>query len=257
MAEAADSRCDKTLTVHLDLHAPSAYLDNHGQVIGMDALLTQQILTQAGCQVRWHLTPMTGARILRSLQQGKFDVMIRASKTAERQQYAYFSKPYRHEIVALFSRKHLKLPATLSMTDAFNQGLRLIGPASGWYGSEFEVLRTKWQQNELYTAYPDAARATELLFATPSRGDLLLVDADIFFRHLGKEQHDEVTLVGNNVLINPALLMFNQQSIEQTDLNAINQAILQLRQTGKLADIENNYRPHSLQKLLLSTDLNL
>ena len=79
--------------MHLDLRAPSAYLDNSGQVVGMDTLLTQRILTQAGCQIRWHLTPMTGARILRSLQQGKFDVMIRASKTPKRQQYTFLVKP--------------------------------------------------------------------------------------------------------------------------------------------------------------------
>ena len=129
--ESAEARCDKTLTVHLDLHAPSAYLDSNGQVAGMDAMLAQKILTQAGCKVEWHLIAMTGERILRSLQQGKFDVMIRASKTVKRQEYAYFSEPYRDEIVGLFSRKQLELPPTISMVDALEQQIRLIGPVSG------------------------------------------------------------------------------------------------------------------------------
>ncbi len=253
MVEAADVRCDKTLSVHLDLHPPSAFLDDNDQVTGMDALLTQRILTRAGCKVRWHFTPMTGARILRSLQQGEFDVMVRASKTDARQQYAYFSEPYRHEVVALFSRKQLKLPAAFTMADALNQGLRLIGPASGWYGDEFEALRSKWQKKGFYTAYPDAARATDLLFAEPSRGDLVLVDADIFFYYLGEERYDQINLVGNNVLITPALLMFSHGSLDQTDLSAINHAIVQLRQTGELTAIEKSYRPLGLQKLLSLT----
>jgi polar amino acid transport system substrate-binding protein len=250
IGEAASSRCDKTLTVHLDLHAPSAYLDSNGQVVGMDALLAQRILTQAGCKVRWHTTSMTGERILRSLQQGKFDVMIRASKTVQRQEYAYFSDPYRDEVVGMFSRKQLKLPSTFSMVDVLARKLRVIGPVSGWYGDEFEMLRSKWKKEGYYTAYPDAKHATDLLFIEPSRGHLLIVDADIFYFHLGKERYDQVKLVGKNLHISPALLMFNQKSLEKNDLIAINQAILLLQQTGELKAIENNHRPQSLQKLL-------
>jgi polar amino acid transport system substrate-binding protein len=216
----------------------------------MDAMLAQRILTQAGCQVNWHLYPMTGKRILRSLQQGEFDVMIRASKTVQRQEYAYFSDPYRDEVVGLFSRKQLKLSSTFNMVDALEQNLSMIGPVSGWYGDEFEMLRTKLKQDSRYTAYPDAKRATELLLIEPSRGDLLLVDADIFYLHLGKERYDQVKLVGNNLHISPALLMFSRKSLERNDLIAINQAILLLQQTGELKAIENSYRPQSLQKLL-------
>lgn len=248
--ETAEVRCNKTLTVHLDLHPPSAYLDNNEQVAGMDAMLAKKILTQAGCQVRWHLAPMTGERILRSLQEGKFDVMIRASKTVKRQEYAYFSVPYRDEVVGLFSRKQLELPPTFNIADALEQKLRLIGPVSGWYGEEFEKLRSKWKQERLYTAYPDAKRATELLFIEPSRGSLLLVDADIFYLHLGKERYKQVTLVGNNLHISPASLMFSHKSIDKSDLIAINQAILQLQKSGELKAIENSYRPQPLQKLL-------
>jgi len=248
--ESAEARCDKTLTVHLDLHAPSAYLDSNGQVAGMDAMLAQRILTQAGCKVEWHLIAMTGERILRSLQQGKFDVMIRASKTVQRQEYAYFSEPYRDEIVGLFSRKQLELPPTISMVDALGQQIRLIGPVSGWYGDKFEVLRSELKKKGDYTAYPDAKRATELLFIEPSRGNLLLVDADIFYLHLGKERHEQVKLVGNNLHISPASLMFSKSSLEKSDLIAINQAILLLQETGELKAIENSYRPQSLQKLL-------
>ena len=248
--ETAEVRCNKTLTVHLDLHAPSAYLDNNGQVAGMDAMLAQRILNQAGCQVRWHLLPMTGERILRSLQQDKFDVMIRASKTAQRQKYAYFSAPYRNEVVGLFSRKQLKLPPIFNMSDALEQKLRLIGPVSGWYGDKFEILRTKWKKERLYSAYPDAKRATELLFIEPSRGSLLLVDADIFYLHLGEERYEQVELVANNLHISPASLMFSRNSIEKSDLIAINQAINLLQKTGELKAIENSYRPQSLQELL-------
>ena len=67
------------------------------------------------------------------------------------------------------------------MPDAFNQGLRLTGSACGWYGNEFEALRAKGKQKEFYTPYPDATRATELLFAKPSRGGFIASGCRYFF----------------------------------------------------------------------------
>lgn len=248
--EVSAPACDKSLRVHLDLHAPSAYLNSQAQVEGMDADMAYQILTRAGCKVSWHLQPMTGARIIRSLQDGHFDVMIRASNTPERQQYAYFSTPYRQEVVGVFSLKESGLEPFLTLDSALAQKLRLIGPASGWYGEYFEQLRKRWRESGLYTSYPDAAKATELLFATPSRGELVLVDADIFFHHLGRERHHLVQLMKDRLMVTPAHLMVRKNAVEAEDLLAINQAIQDLREEGVLAGLENRYRPVPLQQML-------
>ncbi|GAB3023600.1 hypothetical protein GCM10027098_19740 [Bowmanella dokdonensis] len=249
MASAADKPCDKLLRVHLDLHAPSAYLDGE-RILGMDAELVEAILTRAGCRIQWHTVPMTGARILKSLQDGRIDMMIRASKTPRRLQYAYFTRPYRQEVVGLFRRHTTELPSTLTLEQAWQTKLRLIGPASGWYGEEFERYRQQWQQTNLYTAYPDAAVATELLFAHPSRGELLWVDADIFYHFLGPGRRQKVRLLDNYLLNSPAMLMITKSSINSQDLQAINRAIFELSHQGKLSAIEERYRPPELRSLL-------
>lgn len=248
---ASEPRCDASLKVHLDLHAPSAYLDAQQQVAGMDADMARLILTKAGCEVEWHLWPMTGARIIRSLKDGELDVMIRASDTEKRREYAYFSRPYRQEVVGLFSLKRTELPSALTLDKALAAGLRLIGPASGWYGEHFQQLRSKWRALNLYTSYPDAAKGTELLFANPSRGDLILVDADIFFYSVGAARYESVIVHGSDLFVTPAHLMLRKEAVDEEDLLAIDQAIQMLRRDGRLQEIEKHYRPRPLLQMLL------
>lgn len=246
----ADDVCPTAIRVQLDLHAPSAYLDAQKQVRGMDAELVSAIFKQAGCPFEFSLTPMTGARILKSLQDGEIDLMIRASKNEERQAYAYFTEPYRQEVVGVFSRKSLHLPENLTLSRALQIGLRLIGPASGFYGDDFEQLRQGWRDRELYTSYPDAKVATELLFATPSRGELMLVDADIFFYYAGAGRLADIQQIGSWLHISPAHLMLSKKTASPELIQRLNTAIAQLHKNGSLRRIEQRYRPELLRLLL-------
>ncbi len=246
----ADTICPAPLRVHVDLHAPSAYLGAQGELQGMDTEQVKLILQQAGCNWRFSTTPMTGARILKSLQQGDIDVMIRATITPDRQQYAWFSIPYRQELVALFSRHQQILPVPFSYAAALTQGLTIIGPASGQYDAEFEQYRPLFKAKNLYTPYPDAFVGTELLFATPGRGDVLLADADIFYHQLGTARLTQIQLVAGSLTVNPAHLMFSKKTVSAATVAAINNAIQILRRDGRLATIEQSYRPSQLQAQL-------
>ena len=246
----ADTICPKPLRVHLDLHAPSAYYDTSGQLRGMDVEMVQAIMQAAGCQWRWHVTPMTGARIIKSLQDGDIDLMIRASKTPDRARFAWFSQPYRQEIVGLYARVRSDLPDTLTLADALRLGLRLIGPASGWYGIEFEQYRNRFRQEKRYTAYPDAKIGTELLFATPSRGELVLIDADLFYHFVGPDRVMDIRQASPNLHITPAHLMASQKTVGPATMAALNKAIRRLLQSGELQQLEQSYRPQLLRDQL-------
>lgn len=249
-ATAANAVCPQPLRVHLDLHAPSAYHDASGQLRGMDVELVSAIMQAAGCQWRWHVTPMTGARILKSLQDGEIDLMIRASKNPDRERFARFSQPYRQEVVGMFARTRSDLPDELSLADALRLGLRLIGPASGWYGIEFEQYRNRFKQQKRYTAYPDAQVGTELLFATPSRGDLVLIDADLFYHFVGPDRIMDIRLASSQLHVTPAHLMVSQQTVNLATMAAINKAIRRLQQSGELQRLEQSYRPKGLSEQL-------
>lgn len=249
-AVATDAVCPQPLRVHLDLHAPSAYQDASGQLRGMDVDLVSAIMQAAGCQIRWHVTPMTGARIIKSLRDGEIDLMIRASKTPDRERFARFSQPYRQEVVGMFARKRSDLPEELGLADALRLGLRLIGPASGWYGIEFEQYRNRFKQQKRYTAYPDAQVGTELLFATPSRGDLVLIDADLFYHFVGPDRIMDIRLASSQLHVTPAHLMASQKTVNLATMTALNKAIRRLQQSGELQRLEQSYRPKVLSEQL-------
>lgn len=249
-AVATDAVCPQPLRVHLDLHAPSAYQDASGQLRGMDVELVSAIMQAAGCQIRWHVTPMTGARIVKSLQDGDIDLMIRASKNADRERYARFSLPYRQEVVGMFTRKQNDLPEDLSLADALRLGLRLIGPASGWYGIEFEQYRNRFKQQKRYTPYPDAQVGTELMFATPSRGELVLIDADLFYHFVGPDRIMDIRLASQQLHVTPAHLMASQRTVNLATMAALNKAIRRLQQSGELQRLEQSYRPKVLSEQL-------
>lgn len=249
-AAPSETVCPQPLRVHLDLHAPSAYQDASGQLRGMDVELVSAIMQAAGCQWRWHLTPMTGARIIKSLQEGDIDLMIRASKNPDRERFARFSQPYRQEVVGLFARNRNDLPEQLSLADALRLGLRMIGPASGWYGIEFEQYRNRFKQQKRYTAYPDAQVGTELLFATPSRGDLVLIDADLFYHFVGPDRIMDIRLANSQLHVTPAHLMASQRTVNLATMAALNKAIRRLQQSGDLSRLEQSYRPKVLRDQL-------
>ena len=241
--ESSDKICPAPLVVHLDLHAPSAFALESGQISGMDAELTKTILAHIGCEVSWHTRPMTGARILQRLEQGKIDVMVRASKTPDRESYAFFSRPYRSEIVGVFALKQNNLSSSLTLAEGLDKNLRLIGPASGWYGEEFERLRVKWKARDMYTAYPNAEIATKMLFAKSKRGDLVLADADIFYHYLGEERKALVNRIGPWFRLVPTHLMFSKKTVSDGLIQAVDKSIEQLCDNGTLLKIQSTFRP--------------
>lgn len=245
-AAAASDICPRPLRVYLDLHAPSAWQTEEGQLLGMDAELVQAIVSAAGCQLRWELTPMTGARIIKSIETGDIDLMIRASKNAAREQFGWFTSAYRHELVGIYSRRDHDVPDHLTLPQAHRLGLSLIGPASGWYGVEFEQYRNWFKKMQKYSPYPDAVVGTELLFASPSRGQLLLIDADLFYHQLGT-RHPQVRPV-SGLHISPAYLLLSKKTVTPATVQALDQAIARLQQQGVLQQLEQKYRSPVLQR---------
>jgi len=77
-----------------------------GQPQGLDLLLTNAVLRQAGLSPSWIRMPW--ARQLLSLQDGSLDLMVSASQLPEREAYALWTEPYRPKLGALLA---LRQPA--------------------------------------------------------------------------------------------------------------------------------------------------
>jgi polar amino acid transport system substrate-binding protein len=182
------------------------------------------------------------------LETGKLDAAIRASKTVEREKFAYFTTPYRDEVMAVYARKQSGITRFEDLQAAYLKGLILIGPANGFYGDAFEHLKTRWLAANRYTQYKQSHKAHQLLFATPTRGDIIFVDSDIFYHSLGKQLSQEVESPTDWIRVSPIHIIMSKASVSQATVERLNKAILTLTKDGTLARIVDKYRPAYVQQ---------
>lgn len=240
--------CEKPIVIHVDIDAPSVFEAAPGQLTGMDIDLVQHIFNAAHCTVQWDSVSTTYSRVLRGLETGKLDAAVRASKTAEQEKFAYFSAPYRDEVMAVYARKKAGIHRFDDLQAAYAMGLILIGPANGFYGDEFERLKTRWLAANRYTQYKQSHKAHQLLFASPTRGDIIFVDSDIFYHNLGKSLSQEVESPTDWIRVSPIHIILSKASVSSATVERLDNAIFALSKDGTLARIVAQYRPAYVQQ---------
>src|SRR5438034_6146341 len=77
--------------------------DDYKRLTGLDVRLIKEIFGRMGYEVTYD--EVSWAQHLRDIQSGKRDIASAAYKTAEREQYAYFSNPFRKETNVLYVRR--------------------------------------------------------------------------------------------------------------------------------------------------------
>ena len=94
------------LLVGWELWYPYQYHNKQGQLVGLDIDSFNAIAKHAGVKTHFIETPWK--RHLHLVKHGRIDIAFGASYSEEREEYAYFTKPYRHEKVNLFVKKGSK-----------------------------------------------------------------------------------------------------------------------------------------------------
>lgn len=116
----------------------------------------------------------TTRRRLTDLRDGQADVWFGCSKTSDREQYLYFSEPYFLDEVRRYVRsgEQARYPSA-DFAELLQQGARITGPLTGWYGSAFEQFRAQHQHDKRLMFYRHYVReALNLLLQ--HRADVLI-----------------------------------------------------------------------------------
>lgn len=85
---------------------PFSFRDEQQQLQGLDIELLEAIFNRADFEARY--IEMPWARTLRELEFGSLQMTMTANKTVQREQFARFSIPYRHESTVLIIRRQDK-----------------------------------------------------------------------------------------------------------------------------------------------------
>lgn len=210
---------------------------------GWDVELMRSAARQAGWKVSW--TETAWESNLQALRTGGLDFALAASRNPERESYAWFSDPYRSEIVSLFGRRETvgqwpDLPVIEVLKQIRDRGGRIAVVRGYYYGPEMESLLASpgaaaWikraeHENEAIALLLDGA--VEGFLADRLTGFCLAWDAGVL-RHIGEFRRPAYE--------NQVHVMFSKAGCSPETVEGFNRALRQIRESGEYKRIAQEY----------------
>jgi polar amino acid transport system substrate-binding protein len=131
---------DCKLVLGFDAWEPYQYIDVGDRVTGLDVELANAVLKEISCVADYKAG--TWVSLLNDLRDGNVDMLLGASKTPAREEFALFSQPYRMEEYSLYIRKDDSQLTAIKSVSAFIEQDKMIGVVEDYfYGPEVSMLR--------------------------------------------------------------------------------------------------------------------
>jgi polar amino acid transport system substrate-binding protein len=229
-----DTTC--SLRVGWEPYDPFTFIDDNGLLTGADIELIKAVAEEIGCKLSFRGMPWN--RILLEIEKGAVDVTSSASWTEERDEWAWFSAPYRRPEVALFVRKGEARNYPLdSLADIPRTGFRL-GVIEGYFLGE-DVARHI--ADPAFAALVEGAAdyAVNLTKLLHGRIDGFLVDdVDVLRAEaqalgmLDSVERHPIQVEGVNLHY-----MFSRASVRRDVVNAFDQALARMKADGQVERI--------------------
>lgn len=218
---------------------PYQFKDKSGKITGLDNDLISAVAKQAGCSIK--LENMPWKRALKMLENGGLSLTSGASKTSEREVYAYFSDAYRDESVSIFILKANSGKLKFNSLDAFAKAGLTIGTTRGYhYGDKFMgMLEKKSIKGQISESSSDEKSLKKL---AAGRADVVLVDkyaGAALVKSMGLSS--KVAIHSLTVNSDDIHFMFSKKSAKPDLVKKFNNALKQLKSSGEYDKIVNRY----------------
>ncbi|WP_100656362.1 substrate-binding periplasmic protein [Alteromonas flava] len=238
LEQEAASEC--TLRLGIDVWEPYQYVDVNNEIRGMDVELVTTAMRNIGCEIEVVQGPWVS--LLNELKDGAVDVLLGASKTSAREEYAHFSIPYRMEEFALYIRNDDQQRAEYATIDEFIVNESRIGIVGEYYyGPEVSALL----DNESTATYFVPAIIGEMNIARLLDQDIdgyledSLVGASMLWR---KGLKNYVKAHGFKIQTGEIYVMFSKESVALTRVEQVNEQLELLRENGTFAKLVDKYK---------------
>ena len=204
---------------------------------GLDDQIAKRVLEKAGCEIKLvqfeRMVPLD--RRMALLAYGQIDMIIAVNKRPDRELIGNFSIAFEEERIRLWSKKeNLQKLTGLSLQQLIKQGYTIVGPSSGWYGSEYQLLKEEGHlQLVLYTDIPHGLRLLHR-----DRGDIFL--GSEHFQEYFVEPFNENTLILPQVVHTDSYhFMFSKQTVSAQTIEKINNAIRDVQSESSASEVKN------------------
>ena len=202
---------------------PYQYVGIDQKPAGLDIELVQAVASKMNCEI----TPQQGTwvELIAALKAGEVDMLLGASKTVAREEYAFFSEPYRQEQFVLFVRAAdvAGLPQN-TMTDFLSAGKKLGIVSEYFYGDELAQL---YNDDKLKANFVEAS-LSELNLARLIDEDIdgMLEDRFVAASMLRRKGLDK-TVSPHSISLgdNEVYVMFSKTSVADSKVSAFNAAM--------------------------------
>ncbi|MEA5445152.1 transporter substrate-binding domain-containing protein [Gammaproteobacteria bacterium AB-CW1] len=240
VAETPEATTDCELVMGWDPWEPYQYRTPTGEVAGLDVELVSAAAEKAGCELEYHQADFVS--LLAALRDGEIDFIPGATRTAAREEFAYFSIPYRDETFAIWVRaEDLDLYQDESLESLLQQRRR-VGLTEGFlYGDEAEAVIA----NPDYERYLTSARIGDINLLRLLEHDIDALIEDPFVaasvqRRLGLE--DQVARLEQELSSGEVTLMFSRESVDQSLVERFDEALQALIEGNVRDEITTRYQ---------------
>jgi len=226
------------MTMGLDAWEPYQYMTVGNKAAGLDVELVQAVTKGMDCKL--NVVQGSWLELLSLLKEGNVDFVLGASKTEEREKFAYFSEPYRQERFQLYVRNE---HANLDVADlkAFVEAGHKVGVVNEYYyGDEVAMLYADDKLRSMFIG----AIISELNVARllDEEIDGLLEDSFVgasLLRRKGLDKYikPHAISMGNS----DVFVMFSKSSVTEQQVQQFNAGMAQLRGSGVYEQIVNKY----------------
>ena len=228
------------LSVGWELWYPYQYHNKNRQLVGLDidsfkAIMAEAKLSFTTAEIPWKTH-------LHFIHTGKMDIAMGASWSNDREEYAYFSQPYRKETVKLFVKKgNAKNIQLTTLSDLVNSPY-IIGVESGYYyGEDYqELIKTAGFQANISEVIDLEQNVTLLM---EGHLDGFLVDPNTMQSFVVKyKMENEFEQHSLEIYSADIFIMLSKKSSDMATLNKINKAITTLTDNGELSRISESWK---------------
>lgn len=223
-----------------ELWYPYQYHNKQGQLVGLDIDSFNAIAKHADVKSQFIETPWK--RHLQLVKDGRVDIAFGASYSQEREEYAYFTKPYRLEKVNLFVRKGNKDKIKLSKLSDLKASTYMIGVEGGYfYGNDYQELIKDIDFQDNISEVVDIEQNVTMLL--DGHIDGFLVDPLTMRAFTQKyKMEDEFEVHDLEIYQDTIHIMLSKKSMSKEMLLSFNKAIDELTDSGELEKIINNWK---------------
>lgn len=194
---------------------------------GIQIDLIKLISKKMNCQIIYK--KLSWQDTIASIENGNIDFVGRASKFPEREKFAYFSQPYRDDLLVLTIRKNESKKYHFNeFQKLLDQGFKLGILKGGYLGEEVENLKrnVKYQKNFIEFVYEKnillalANKKVDGIFEAPFTVDNAVMDNPIY------NQLEEYPF---EILAGELHFMFSKKTTSQKTVKAFNQALQEVK----------------------------